>query len=637
MPVPPPSRAPQRVQSVPAVPVPPQSVEAKGKPALTLRPAARVTGHVLSELAPCETVPAPAYEPWGWKAVVKPYLGASAGQHFVRFTPHGLEIAKQRSLGLSDVQTCAEFCRLAAAEVLRGHPGPLSLADKFKLHDDALTFAHALAKVFVAEHPDCDQVSVANFIAFLKPLIAVCGAPVETVQEEMTKLSKRVPDDARPGLLQEIKAALGRVRASAVSELQTVLEISLAASAAGTVPRKLLREPSRFTVDELEVLMTQLILTPGAEDALAFARMLSSLAADEDLSWAMLDHLTWLMDAFTESKSSTGREAAALHPCIAGLILCVSPRALDQLMPTIEDVEWLVRQAFMLLGRLSRIAGVEGCEEFGVSSALRRFDRLSQDVQVRARELAESGFRYLDETEQGVSVAHRLLAPIPMLSRNAARVHALVRVEAELRRAFADDNVNFEGEPMDELLARFVPPARAAVQSQRPESLPAPPTQEPPPAGAARPAAAALVVVHLPEGPPASSADPEPFCLDAMRQKWQELAKEKARKKRVAFEAARAQGKQAQPLPAESDQRAAVPGAKERAARLSRKQQGSRLDHAACEHFHKKELKALPKSVSKSRTTAMLQRQGKFFYSDEVRHRFTPPKERAGGEVKDVD
>jgi len=404
-----------------------------------------------------------------------------------------------------------------------------------------------------------------------------------------------------------------------------------------------MKAPKPFGIDKLTDVMSGLMV--GHRDTMEGFEMLRALRTDAALSAALLEHTGWYVDTVQDTDDDNAVMPIYTQTAAAGVILSLSPHLLDQLILEVDDVDWLQRQIFVLLGYMSELARSESPEVqalYGISSvcagpSLHELTT-SMDRTRIAQLLVKFGERYMEETPQGKTIANRLLEPIPMLRHNAERRAALARAEERLREAFPDEDVSFEDERIDELLTFFVP--RGAAQGALTwQSLQSTPPRRPaiasvdstPSTTTSASEASLTVTAHASTDVlPDAQQGHEEFSMDFLRSQWQRFKELKAQRGRPAQTASMPQV-QPQPDAAKPAESKATTPTGVNTGRRSGKQPGSRPEHSGYEHKHARDMKALPALVRKSRIAAMTNRDQKYTNNDRVHYRETKHKPR--GEV----
>lgn len=577
-----------------------------------------------------------AYEPWGWRQIVMPHLGAQAHQRYVHFAAGSISVSEQKGAGLDDKVTYSGFCKSVAAEIMRGHPASgIPPQERLNLHMKATEYSHVLAQHILHLHGP--HVSVSSFMTIAKLLKKVSGLPVD----ELRRACDELVEDANPGVARA--AALGKKEAMDVFAIDTATSFLECfrwgiASFAILEAKRGLPAPKPFGLDKLTDVMSGLAV--GQWDDRQCLDMLQATRSDVALSAALLEHTSRFVDTFWEPDEDNAVMAIYTHTAAAGVILSLSPDLLDQLILDKDDVVWLQRQVCVLLGYMSELAkspSAAANELYGVSSvcagpSLHELSS-SMDRTETVKLLVNFGQRYMEETHQGKTIANRLLAPIPMLRHNAERREALARVEERLQEAFPDEDVNFEGECIEELLTFFVPRvAQGALtwqtlQSTAPQlAIASVPPATPSTTISASAASLTVVASQAPtDAPPSAQAGQEEFSMDLLRAQWQRFKDAKAQRTRP----------QAQPDADKPPESKATSPMDADAGRRSRKQPGSKPETSGYEHRHDRDLKALPAAVRRSRIAAMTNRDHKYTANDRVHYRQT--KHKPGGDVKEVN
>jgi len=133
-----------------------------------------------------------AHEPWGWKAIVMPHMGAKAHQRYVHFSQGNISVSEQQGAGLFDQATHERFCQSVVTEIMRGHPDSgIPPQARLDLHHAAITYSHVLAGHIL--NRGGPHVTVQSFMAVAKELMKVSGQSIDVLQRRCDELNDANP------------------------------------------------------------------------------------------------------------------------------------------------------------------------------------------------------------------------------------------------------------------------------------------------------------------------------------------------------------------------------------------------------------------------------------------------------------
>jgi hypothetical protein len=538
----------------------------------------------------------------GIKSALAPFMGKPGG--YIHFDEDAnLTVTMKPGPGLRNAATATRFV-LCVVKELRDH-------FDFKAHSPAQCYEFSESIMAFAIHLShwgrinaSDEISVANFLPLLKRMSDLQGASSAKVCQANEALSAEVSyvDGASwaSSALGDVHAALDVLRKTNCTEL--ILWIAMGQRAMAMYPDISTGMPlERFGPRELEDVWRQIVHVGPDLWGTRVATMLQAAGADLSLSDGVLELAAWVEKAFAPRGLSEG--ALTSQTAAASLMLSVPREKLEQMIVTRDDLAWLRRESFVLLGYVSLFAS-GGLE----ASRLRALTehRSDSEVMASARELIDAAKLYM-ETEEGRKVASRLLEPTAVLERTVIRLEKLAQLEKRLQ-------IDFTDEPVAELLEAFFPQRGLALHGYAARALTYTAEDAVAAQDVVQPGQDAPLVVHA--TPVAAARDAEDArSIDEWRAIWAAYQTAKKTKARLADAAstAGAPGTTQTMLPARADVK---PGL------YANKQPGSKPRVKHYNHHLPGKAWDLPKPEVKRRLHALLTRETKWTkeLARELRH-----------------